>query len=57
MSLKGFKEGPESGQKAVQEQLGSTKGNLLNLRSRLHGSVILRGQNALERHLDAKLEA
>ena len=47
---------PESCHKAVQEHLESTTGNLLNLRSRLHGSVILRGRGALERHLDAKLE-
>ena len=56
LSPKGAQEGPKSCQKAAQEHLESTKGNLLNLRSRVHGSVILRGRGALERHLDAKLE-
>ena len=56
LSPKGAQEGPKSFQKAVQEHLESTRGNLLNLRSRLHGSVILRGRGALERHLNAKLK-
>ena len=56
LSPKGAQEGPKSCQKAAQEHLERTEGNLLNLRSRVHGSVIRRGRGALERHLDAKLE-
>ena len=43
-SSKGAQAGPKSCQEAAQEHLESTTGNLLNLRSRLHGSVVLRGR-------------
>ena len=57
LSPKGAQEGPKNCQKAVQEHLESTRGNLLNLRSRLHGSVILRGRGALERHFGRQVGA
>ena len=55
MSPKGTQEGLKSYQKAAQEQLESTKGNVLNLRARLHGSVILRGRGRSGRALGGQV--